>query len=56
MSPLINVGLYEGELPEDEALIGAVSKYIKTHENGAREIDEFRDEEDEEKLWEFISK
>lgn len=56
LSPLINVGLYEGELPEDEALIGAVSNYIKTHENGAREIDEFRDKEDEEKLWEFISK
>lgn len=56
LSPLINVGLYEGELPEDEALIGAVSRYIKTHENGAREIDEFLDKEDEEKLWQLISK
>lgn len=56
LSPLINVGLYEGELPKDEALIGAVSRYIKTHENGAKEIDEFREKEDEEKLWKLISK
>lgn len=40
LSPLINVGLYEGELPKDEELIGTVSRYIKTHENGAKEIDE----------------
>ncbi len=40
LSPLINVTLYEGELPEDDKLIGQVSKYIKTHEGSAAVIDE----------------
>ena len=59
LSPLINVGLYEGQLPEDEALIGAISQYIKTHENGAKEIDEMRGmgtPKYEEELWKLISK
>lgn len=40
LSPLINVTLYEGELPEDDKLIGQVSEYIKTHEGAAEVIDE----------------
>ena len=39
-SPLINVSIYEGELPEEEKLIGQVSEYIKTHEGVAEVIDE----------------
>ncbi|WP_295093468.1 hypothetical protein [Ruminococcus sp.] len=39
-SPLINVSLYEGELPEDEKLIRQVSEYIKTHEGSAKVIEE----------------
>ena len=39
-SPLLNVSLYEGKLPEDEKLIEQVSEYIKTHKGAAEVIDE----------------
>ena len=37
-SPLINISKFKGELPPNEKIIRDVSRYIKTHENGASKI------------------
>ena len=39
-SPLLRAEIYEGELNDDEQILCKVSDYIKTHENGAAEIDD----------------
>ena len=38
-SPLLRAEKYEGRLPESEKIIADISKYIKTHENGAEDIE-----------------
>ena len=38
-SPLNKVEIFNGDLPEDESILGKVSEYIKTHDNGAEAID-----------------
>ena len=38
-SPLLHIGIYEGELPEEETLIADVSRFIKANPGGAEMID-----------------
>jgi len=38
-SPLNRVEIFNGALPEDESILGKVSEYIKTHDNGAEAIE-----------------
>lgn len=37
-SPLLRAEIFDGELPENEKLIGEIGKYIRTHEDGAEKI------------------
>lgn len=56
-SPLLRIGVYHGELPENEKLIGAVSRFIKTHPDGAELIDQWQLEHEptEEALYQFMA-
>ena len=58
-SPLINISKFKGELPQNEIIIREVRRYIKSHENGANEIERMYLELDfaefEEKLRKLIS-